>query len=172
MKEGVPGFMAALYLYVKTGTSVQVYDLLAFWGGRRDQNIPHRPAYPAGSAGYITLANNGTVMKALKTISAIIFMSVSTLAHAEFYSGSKLFGFLEKDIRGQADYESGIGTGYVIGVFDSLSGILVCAPGGVTVRQVKQVVYNYMQKHPELWEKSADRSVIGAFAELWPCAKK
>lgn len=55
VKEGVPGFMAALYLYVKTGTSVQVYDILAFWGGRRDQNIPHRPAYPAGSAGYITL---------------------------------------------------------------------------------------------------------------------
>jgi len=59
VKEGVPGFMAALYLYVKTGTSVQVYDLLAFWGGRRDQNIPHRPAYPAGSAGYITLDIHG-----------------------------------------------------------------------------------------------------------------
>ena len=24
-------------------------------GGSRDQNIPHRPLYPAGSAGYITL---------------------------------------------------------------------------------------------------------------------
>jgi hypothetical protein len=27
-----------------------------FSGGNRDQNIPHRPFYPAGSAGYITLA--------------------------------------------------------------------------------------------------------------------
>lgn len=26
-----------------------------FSGGRRDQNIPHRPFYPAGFAGYITL---------------------------------------------------------------------------------------------------------------------
>ena len=26
-----------------------------FLGGRRDQNIPHCPEYPAGSAGYITL---------------------------------------------------------------------------------------------------------------------
>ena len=26
-----------------------------FSGGRRDQNIPHRPFYPAESVGYITL---------------------------------------------------------------------------------------------------------------------
>lgn len=28
-------------------------------GGSRDQNIPHRPLYPAGSAGYITLYLKG-----------------------------------------------------------------------------------------------------------------
>jgi hypothetical protein len=48
--------MIALYLYEKTGTSAQTHDLSTFLGGKRDQNIPHRPAYPAGSAGYITLA--------------------------------------------------------------------------------------------------------------------
>lgn len=60
MKEGVPGFMATLYLYEKTAASAQVYDLSAFWGGRRDHNIPHRPEYPAGFAGYITLAIHRT----------------------------------------------------------------------------------------------------------------
>lgn len=59
-KEGVPGFMVALYLYKKSGESTQIYDLSTFLGGRRDQNIPHRPVYPAGSAGNITLASQNT----------------------------------------------------------------------------------------------------------------
>jgi hypothetical protein len=56
VKESVPGFMVALWLYKKTDSSTQIHDLSTFLGGRRDQNIPHHPAYPAGSAGYITLA--------------------------------------------------------------------------------------------------------------------
>lgn len=96
----------------------------------------------------------------------------STTARAGFYSGSPIYSYLEKELRGTADYETGVGTGYVIGIFDSLSGILICSPDGVTVKQAKQVVFNYMQKHPESWDKSADISIIAALAEVWPCKKK
>lgn len=102
----------------------------------------------------------------------LILILFSSSAQAEFYSGSKLYGFLERDMRGASDFEAGVSTGYVLGVYDSLAGILVCSPEGVTVRQVKQIVFNYMQQHPESWDKSADFSVIAAVREVWPCKKK
>jgi len=51
----VPGFIAALCLYEKTASSAQARDLSTFWGGNCGQNIPHRSAYLAVSAGYIAL---------------------------------------------------------------------------------------------------------------------
>ncbi|HPR06448.1 MAG TPA: hypothetical protein PLI17_07445 [Denitromonas sp.] len=57
VKEGLPGFMAALYLYETTASSPQALDPTTFFAEPNGQNIPHRPAYPAGSAGYITLAS-------------------------------------------------------------------------------------------------------------------
>lgn len=56
VKEGVPGFMVA-YSCKKTGESTQIHDLSPFLGGERDQDITHRPVYPADSAGYITLGH-------------------------------------------------------------------------------------------------------------------
>ncbi len=111
-------------------------------------------------------------MKISAVVTFLALVSVSMLARAEFYSGSRLFEYLEKDLHGTAGYEAGAAHGYVVGVFDSLSGLFVCAPGGVTARQVEQVVYNYMQKHPESWEKSADTSVAAALTEVWRCKKK
>lgn len=55
VNEGVPGFMPALHLNEKTVPSVQLDDLPVFLGGSRDQVIPQRPEYPAGSAGHIPL---------------------------------------------------------------------------------------------------------------------
>ncbi|MGE3297794.1 MAG: Rap1a/Tai family immunity protein [Porticoccaceae bacterium] len=108
----------------------------------------------------------------ISTVICLMLALFSTTARAEFYSGSQIYSYLEKALRGTADYETGVGSGYVIGVFDSLSGVLVCSPGGVTVKQAKQIVFNYMQKHPELWDKSADISIIAALGEVWPCKKK
>lgn len=44
------------YTCIKLGIRVQPFDLIEFFGDWCDQKIPHRPAYPAGSAGSITLA--------------------------------------------------------------------------------------------------------------------
>jgi hypothetical protein len=56
VKAGVPGFMAALCLHKKQKQACKRVIYQRFWGGRRDQNVPHCPEYPAGSAGYITLS--------------------------------------------------------------------------------------------------------------------
>lgn len=50
----------------KTVTSAQIHDLSAFLGERRDQNILHCPAYPAGSVGYITLGKQMTAQEMIE----------------------------------------------------------------------------------------------------------
>lgn len=94
---------------------------------------------------------------------------------AAFWEGTRLFQRLEKDLNGSTDYGSGAATGYVLGVLDFAQDVLVCMPtgdAGVGVRQAKQIVFNYMQKHPELWNQSADISVVNAVQEVFPCKKK
>ncbi|MDO9569403.1 MAG: hypothetical protein Q7J58_08490 [Hydrogenophaga sp.] len=49
------GFACFFILVWNARSKSQVLDLFAFLGGRRDQNIPHRPVYSAGIAVYITL---------------------------------------------------------------------------------------------------------------------
>lgn len=44
-----------------------MFDLSAFLGGRRDQNIPHRPVYSAGIAVYITLGVTTHLMRTAVT---------------------------------------------------------------------------------------------------------
>ena len=107
----------------------------------------------------------------LRIAALLLSALTSTNVFGEFYSGTTLFQYLEADLKGGAGYKEGIGTGYVVGVFDSVSGILVCSPDGVTIRQVKQVVFNYMEKRPESWNQSADQSVIAALKQTWPCKK-
>ncbi|VTU28479.1 Rap1a/Tai family immunity protein [Variovorax sp. PBL-E5] len=102
---------------------------------------------------------------------ALIMSITAQSAFASFWSGSKLFQWLEQDLRGQASYEQGAAIGYIVGVSDFGDGVLFCMPSGATVGQVKQVVYNYMQKHPEAWDKSADFSIAAALQATWKCAK-
>ena len=86
-----------------------------------------------------------------------------------FMGGNMLFRALEKDIRGGVGYESGVGNGFITGVYDSYNDIVFCPPKGVTKGQVDQIVYNYMQKHPGLWDKPALHSVLNALRETYSC---
>lgn len=99
-----------------------------------------------------------------------LFMSLP--AYAGFLSGSMLYGRLAKDQQGEKNYPAGVAAGYVVGVFDATEGVLFCAPkdkGGVSVLQVKQVVFNYMKAHPKQWNYSARNSVVAALRATWPC---
>jgi len=103
---------------------------------------------------------------------ASILLFTSITAHAEFWTGTDLIQRLEEDQRGSANFRVGMATGYVIGVADSVAGILQCMPSGISVKQVNQVVFNYMKSHPESWNQSADQLVVAALNATWPCSKK
>jgi Rap1a immunity proteins len=95
----------------------------------------------------------------------------SSGAYAEFWNGTELMQHLEEDMRGDSTYLVGTASGYIMGVADSVSGTQVCAPSGVTLKQTKQVVFNYMKSHPESWNQTADAIIVSALHATWPCAK-
>ena len=107
-----------------------------------------------------------------KSVVALITILLCTLyaghVQAEFMKGDNLFELLEKEIHGSITYQSGVGLGYLMGVTDTSINTLLCLPS-MSNEQVTHIVYNYMQKHPELWHMSAAHSVINALHEVYPC---
>lgn len=108
----------------------------------------------------------------LKTLITVGFLATCTPALAGFLNSTKLVQLLEEDARGAATYDVGVVTGYVIGVIDVANGVLACPPNDASIKQVKQIVINYMKAHPEQWNNSADSSVVAALRSTWPCSKK
>ena len=88
---------------------------------------------------------------------------------AAYFNGAKLFGYLEKNINGENSYDLGSGNGYLLGAADTGNGIMFCLPVDASFGQIKQIIYNYMQKHPQLWNLGAEVSVINALKEVYPC---
>ena len=109
--------------------------------------------------------------KSVKVLSISILLLFSNWASAGFYSATDLMQTLEKDMRGEASYDVGLFSGYIVGVFDVGSGILFCAPNGVSMKQVKRVVFNYMNNNPGKWGSSASDIVIESLQKTWPCKK-
>lgn len=62
--RGVAGFRGLLIPVQQSVTRAQRVDLVVFLEELSGQNIPHRPAYPAGSAGYIALGISMTTREA------------------------------------------------------------------------------------------------------------
>lgn len=96
------------------------------------------------------------------------FMFVNP-AHAEFNSGNDLMVHLQDYIDNESSFNSGYATGYIIGVVDTaIHGELLGEPHNVSQDKIIQVVINYMKKHPEELNASADYCIIMALREAWP----
>ena len=68
-----------------------------------------------------------------------------------------------------ASFEDGVCYGYVFGVFDSNPGDLICAPNGVTGRQLVDIVRKFFKENPEIRHDEAAVLVTVALAEAFPC---
>ena len=112
----------------------------------------------------------------LLTISAALL--ASSVSHASFYDGYKLKEFADADDRIDAgnsqttDYSASARlSGFVLGVHDSVDGILVCAPSGVRAGQLVGIVKKYVREHPDKWNLPATTLVINALSSTFPCKK-
>ena len=113
-------------------------------------------------------------MNTPRLASIFLFAAISiawSTAYAQFWDGTKLIQALENNMRGDASFEDGTATGYVMGVADTAADFSVCPPSNVSVKQVKRVVFNYLKAHPEKWNEPANFPVLDALRETWPCAK-
>jgi xanthosine utilization system XapX-like protein len=91
--------------------------------------------------------------------------------YTTFWAGNELKPRLEAWEREDTSNteRASLGAGYVVGVFDALSGVSVCSPGGVTVGQVAGVALKFMRANPEVLNLSADRIVSTSLKNVWPC---
>lgn len=103
-----------------------------------------------------------------KLIVAVTIALSSVAAQAEFVDGNKLLSWLESS----DDTENALGIGYVAGVFDALSSVLICAPSNVTLRQISDMTKQALKAVPEARNKSADQFVSAVGTAKWPCKKK
>lgn len=110
-------------------------------------------------------------MKSLIIISALIVLLPANIANAWTKEGRSLVHAMKEynDPRNHLSFGSGNYIGYVEGVVDSTIGTHCCAPVDVKFEALLDIVSNYLNSHPELWELSAYTIVIKALNEAFPC---
>jgi hypothetical protein len=99
-----------------------------------------------------------------KLFLSLTLVASSFSASAEFVDGHKLQGWLISD--------EALGAGYVAGVFDAAIGSSHCAPSKTTVKQVMDLTLATMHAAPSKLSQSADRFVLTALNNRFPCPKK
>lgn len=104
-------------------------------------------------------------MKATIILAAAL---AATSASAEFITGNQLLDRMNSDL----GYDRGVAAGYVMGAWDSSQGILHCAPAGITLGQIHDMVKQALINAPAVRHNSADAFVVYAANKAWPCPKK
>jgi ABC-type branched-subunit amino acid transport system ATPase component len=61
--------------------------------------------------------------------------------------------------------------GYVMGVSDSLDGIIHCSGQNVTNGQTRDVVKAYLEKNPQIRDMAAETLASKALQDAFPCKK-
>ena len=91
------------------------------------------------------------------------------LTSGTFVNGNQLFSKCDDD----GDTPNGIGClHYIAGVADTLlMHKEICAPNGVTVRQLADIVTKYLRDNPEVRHFTAASDTTVALARAFPCSK-
>jgi hypothetical protein len=124
-------------------------------------------------------------MKNMSRISKVLILATIIaapgVAIAQLVDGNELYAQLQarnKIISGQASIVAtdvvlaNYAAGYIKGVVDSLNGEEFCVPSGILVGQIADVVFLYLDTHPEQRHASAHQLAMTALKEKFACAKK
>lgn len=103
----------------------------------------------------------------------VLALAASTSANAQRY-GNFVDGNMLYRYSGGDSYERGVFYGYVSGVFDqSRIGGSFCQPDApLNMRQIGDIVRNYLALNPAQRHRDADILVNHALREAWPCRNK
>jgi hypothetical protein len=97
----------------------------------------------------------------------LITASQLACADGEFFTGNALY----QRIQSATPSDNTVALGYVMGIHDATTGILVCSPN-VTAGQVRDIVKKSLENNPENRDQLASTLVIGALSAVWPCKAK
>ena len=88
-----------------------------------------------------------------------------TSAHAEFWTGNKLYERLSS-----SDQTTRISAmSYVLGVHDATERVTHCSPDTVTAGQINDLVLNFLILSPDLRHAPANSIVSGVLKATFPC---
>lgn len=101
-----------------------------------------------------------------------LLLALSGEARASMLDGNKLFQECKENFAAAQAYCMA----YITGVFDalednSIGGFRSCPPG-VSVRQIRDVAVQWLERHPQHRHLAAAGLVAAALAEAFPCRKK
>lgn len=104
----------------------------------------------------------------MKKLIVTAMAALSFSAYADFKNGNKLYNqMISSD-----SIDNMVALGYVTGIIDAYSGVLICLNDGVTAGQVNDVVKQYLFNNPAIRDKAASILVNNAISPIWPCQKK
>lgn len=102
----------------------------------------------------------------IRTFAAMLALTYSVPAAAQFYTGNKLHELCEK--------RNGISLGYTVAVSDWLMTEMrkdACIPSKVTTGQLHDIICGYLTNHPEARHDPAHFLGAQALIEAFPCNK-
>lgn len=72
-------------------------------------------------------------------------------------------------IDGADNYSGGMYDGYVLGIFQSAQGLVVCVRGEFKNGEVQEVVGQFLDTHPTILQRSALLLTTQALMKAYPC---
>ena len=105
--------------------------------------------------------------KALRILAVAIAL-VATSAHAEFFTGNRLYA----DMRSTDPMRLATARGYLMGVFDAHQGSQHCASERVSLQQVWDLSLRMLEAVADIRHEPADVILIAVFSTAWPCAAR
>jgi hypothetical protein len=98
---------------------------------------------------------------------AIALTMLATSAQAEFITGNDLLAYMNG-----TETQQSLAMGYVAGAFDAATGSRICPPPNVTLRQVRDMTRQALERLPAERLASADVFVVGVASNAWPCRQQ
>ena len=101
----------------------------------------------------------------------VCLLFVPAMAHAEFWTGNNLYDRLTSSEAGERIQA----LGYVMGVYDVAVHVLFCPPGSetsITAGQIRDMTFNWLGNNPHRRNESAEKLVIEAYRQAWPCRNR
>ena len=100
-------------------------------------------------------------------LAAIVLLTCSMAAHAEFKDGNTLLSDMNGSYGNQMN-----ALGYVTGVADALMRITYCPPMTINAGQVNDMVKQYLEQFPANRHNTADRIIGHVLKSAWPCSQR